>query len=114
MWSSTFLDGDGRPSFNALQNYGSAGGALLFYVFDAMVIAGKSVMAEPVSVRRELLQRRVLARLDEPIRASPTFDASLDNLIESVKAQGFEGIVAKRRDSRYEPGQRSGVWQKMR
>jgi ATP-dependent DNA ligase len=31
-----------------------------------------------------------------------------------VKAQGLEGIVAKRVDSRYEPGQRSGAWQKMR
>jgi bifunctional non-homologous end joining protein LigD len=31
-----------------------------------------------------------------------------------VKAQGLEGLVAKRRDSKYEPGQRSGAWQKMR
>ncbi len=32
----------------------------------------------------------------------------------AVKAHGFEGIVAKRLDSRYEPGQRSGAWRKMR
>lgn len=31
-----------------------------------------------------------------------------------MKAQGLEGLVAKARDSRYEPGQRSGAWQKMR
>ena len=36
------------------------------------------------------------------------------DLIQSVKAQGLEGLVAKRRDSRYEPGLRSGAWQKMR
>jgi ATP-dependent DNA ligase len=35
-------------------------------------------------------------------------------LIHSVKAQGLEGLVAKRRDSKYEPGRRSGAWQKMR
>ncbi len=35
-------------------------------------------------------------------------------LIESVKAQGLEGLVAKRLDSRYEAGLRSGAWQKMR
>ena len=35
-------------------------------------------------------------------------------LIESVKALGFEGLVAKRLDSRYEAGMRSGAWQKMR
>jgi bifunctional non-homologous end joining protein LigD len=36
------------------------------------------------------------------------------DLIESVKASGLEGLVAKRRDSIYEPGLRSGPWQKMR
>jgi bifunctional non-homologous end joining protein LigD len=56
----------------------------------------------------------VLAKLGEPIRESPVLEASLSDLISSVKAHGLEGLVAKRRDSRYEPGQRSGVWQKMR
>ena len=41
-------------------------------------------------------------------------EASLSDLIDSVRAQGLEGLIAKRRDSRYEPGQRSGAWQKMR
>src|SRR5205085_4749202 len=50
----------------------------------------------------------------EPIRESPELEASLRDLIHSVKAQGLEGLVAKRRDSRYEPGQRSGAWMKMR
>ena len=40
--------------------------------------------------------------------------ADLKTLIKSVKAQGFEGLVAKRRDSKYEPGLRSGAWMKMR
>jgi len=52
--------------------------------------------------------------LHDPIRESPTFDASLADLIRSVKAQGLEGLVAKRLDSRYEAGMRSGAWQKMR
>jgi ATP-dependent DNA ligase len=41
-------------------------------------------------------------------------EASLPDLIRSVKAQALEGLVAKQCDSRYEPGQRSGAWQKMR
>ena len=41
-------------------------------------------------------------------------EASLPELIQSVKAQGLEGLIAKRRNSRYEPGLRSGAWQKMR
>jgi bifunctional non-homologous end joining protein LigD len=41
-------------------------------------------------------------------------NASLRDLITAVRAQGLEGLVAKRLDSRYEPGKRSGTWQKMR
>ena len=41
-------------------------------------------------------------------------DVPLSVLVQSAKAQGFEGLVAKRIDSPYEPGLRSGAWQKMR
>jgi bifunctional non-homologous end joining protein LigD len=108
------LDADGKPSFNMLQNYGSAGAPLHFYVFDLLVLNGKDVMAEPLVKRRELLEKRVLPKLSEPVRYSPELKASLNDLIQSVKAQGLEGLVAKRRDSKYEPGLRSGAWQKMR
>jgi DNA ligase D-like protein (predicted ligase) len=108
------FDADGRPSFNALQNYGSAPGPVVFYVFDLMVLAGKSVMAEPLERRMALLEKRVLPKLSEPVRYAGALDATLPDLIASVKAQGLEGLVAKRRDSRYEPGMRSGAWQKMR
>jgi ATP-dependent DNA ligase len=114
MWSSTFLDQSGRPSFNALQNHGSGAVSLVYYAFDVMILAGNDVMNEPLTMRRELLRERVLAELNEPIRESPELEASLPDLIHSVKANGLEGLVAKRRDSRYEPGQRSGAWQKMR
>jgi ATP-dependent DNA ligase len=108
------LDEAGRPSFNALQNYGSSATSILYYVFDVMILAGQDVMAEPLMRRREFLQSRVLSRLHEPIRESPVLEASLADLIRSVKAQRLEGIVAKRVDSRYEPGLRSGAWEKMR
>jgi ATP-dependent DNA ligase len=35
-------------------------------------------------------------------------------MISAIRAQGLEGIVAKRRDSLYEPGRRNGAWVKMR
>jgi ATP-dependent DNA ligase len=114
MWSSTFLDAGGRPSFNALQNHGAATGQLFFYVFDIMVAAGENVMALPLEARRAILRCRVLSQLADPIRESPVLEASLPDLIRSVQAQGLEGLVAKRRDSRYEPGQRTGAWRKMR
>jgi bifunctional non-homologous end joining protein LigD len=108
------MDEEGRPSFSLLQNYGSSHVPLVFFAFDLLMLRGKNMMTEPLSERREVLREKVLARLVEPIRYSPDLDASLSDLIASVKAQGFEGLVAKRRDSLYEVGQRSGAWQKMR
>jgi DNA ligase D-like protein (predicted ligase) len=108
------LDEGGKPSFNALQNYGSSKADLIFYIFDVMVLAGKDVMFEPLARRRDLLEKRVLPKLAEPIRYSPALKASLADLVQSVKAQGFEGLVAKRLDSKYQPGLRTGAWQKMR
>jgi bifunctional non-homologous end joining protein LigD len=87
---------------------------VVYYVFDVLILAGRSVMPEPLSERRDLLRRQILPKLGGPIRESEQFSASLPNLIGAVKSQGLEGIVAKRLDSRYEPGQRSGAWRKMR
>jgi DNA ligase D-like protein (predicted ligase) len=108
------LDDDGRPSFNILQNYGSSNAPVLYFVFDVMVLAGRDVRREPLRARRELLEKKILPTLGEPVRYAAPLDASLPVLIESVKAQGLEGLVAKRLDSRYEAGLRSGAWQKMR
>jgi DNA ligase D-like protein (predicted ligase) len=108
------LDEDGRPSFNTLQNHGSAAIPLHFFIFDLLMLQGRDVMAERLAKRRELIEKHVLPKLADPIRYSPILEATLPDLIRSVKAQGLEGLVAKRRDSKYEPGLRSGAWQKMR
>jgi bifunctional non-homologous end joining protein LigD len=108
------LDESGRPSFSLLQNYGSTKAPLFYYVFDVLILAGQEVMDEPLSKRTELLENRILPHLSEPIRESRSLEANLPELIRAIKAQRLEGLVAKRRDSRYEPGQRSGAWQKMR
>ena len=107
------LDSDGRPSFNALQN-GSAGATIVYYVFDVLILGGRNVMGEPLAMRRELLSREVLPLLAEPVREAPRFAAALADLIAAVRAQGLEGLVAKRLDSVYEPGARSGAWRKIR
>ena len=107
------LDGDGRPSFNALQNF-DARTPVHHYIFDVMVLAGRDVTGQTLEVRRLLLEQKVAPTLTEPVRYTGALTASLRDLIHSVKAQGFEGLVAKHRASRYEPGQRSGAWQKMR
>jgi bifunctional non-homologous end joining protein LigD len=108
------FDEDGRPSFNALQNSTGSQTPIVYYVFDVMVLAGRDVRSEPLSTRRVLLEEKVLPALSEPVRYTGVLDASLRDLIPAVKTQGFEGLVAKRRNSRYEPGLRSGAWMKMR
>jgi bifunctional non-homologous end joining protein LigD len=108
------LDENGRPSFSALQNYGSSATPVIYYVFDVMVLSGRSLMAKTLEERCEQLEKSVLPTLAEPVRYAGELKATLRELVHSVKAQGLEGLVAKRRDSRYESGQRSGAWMKMR
>ena len=108
------LDEDGRPSFSVLQNHGSSTAPVVYFIFDVMILAGQDVRNQPLTARRELLERKVLPRLTDPVRYAQPLAATLPVLIESVKAQGFEGLVAKRLDSRYESGLRTGAWQKMR
>ena len=98
MPDETVIDGEvvalnesGRPSFNLLQNYGSAGAPLIYYVFDVLLVSGRNVMSEPLVRRKEILRHEVLAQLGEPIRESPVLDASLRDLMTAVRAQGLEG-----------------------
>lgn len=121
MPDETVIDGEivaigpnGRPSFSALQNATSPATPVLYYVFDVMILAGRDVRSEPLDARIDLLQRKVLPALAEPVRFVGELDAGLRDLVHSVKEHGFEGLVAKRRDSRYQPGLRSGAWMKMR
>jgi bifunctional non-homologous end joining protein LigD len=108
------FDENGRPSFTAMQNAGAAGTEIVYYVFDVMVLRGRDVMSEPLEMRRQLLERHVAPRLADPARYTGVLNAPLRDLVASVKAHGLEGLVAKRRDSRYEPGLRTGAWRKMR
>jgi bifunctional non-homologous end joining protein LigD len=87
------LDAEGRPSFNTLQNYGSAGAPLHFFIFDLLILNGKDVTGEPLVKRRELVEEHILPDLADPIRYSPVLHGSLKDLVRSVKAQGLEGLV---------------------
>jgi bifunctional non-homologous end joining protein LigD len=107
------VNGDGLPSFNTLQNFGDGSAAILFYVFDVLVLAGTDLRSKALATRREML-RELIASLPDTIRFSETFDASGAELMGAVRSKGLEGVVAKRRDSSYKPGDRSGAWVKVR
>jgi bifunctional non-homologous end joining protein LigD len=114
---------DGRPSFERLQrriNVSSAGAVrrlsastpVVYAIFDLLYLDGHSLMALPYQERR--------ARLDALELGGPAWRAPANHpgrgraLLDATKAQGLEGIVAKRLDSRYEPGRRTGAWIKIK
>jgi bifunctional non-homologous end joining protein LigD len=108
------LDETGRPSFNVRQNYNHAATPLQFYAFDLLHLAGKNLRDRPLDDRRELLRARVMPRMQREVLFSETLEATAAEIVAAVRKQGLEGVIAKRRDSLYEPGRRSGVWVKMR
>jgi DNA ligase D-like protein (predicted ligase) len=108
------LDESGRVSFNLLQHHRSKAQALLFYVFDVLVYRGRKLLNEPLSARRETLSEIFKAKTAAPIGLAETLNANADELIRVAKEFGFEGIVAKRKDSLYESGKRTGAWVKYR
>ncbi|HKY26917.1 MAG TPA: non-homologous end-joining DNA ligase [Pyrinomonadaceae bacterium] len=106
------IDKNGQPSFNALQNYRSQTQPLYFYVFDVLAYRGKDVRKLALRDRRKLLEADVLRSMREPVRLSAVFSARAKDLIAAAKKEGLEGVVAKRVESTYESGERSGAWVK--
>ncbi len=107
------IDESGRPSFSRLQNFSANADAITFYAFDMPMWKGEDLRRQPLDKRRELLRSKAMPKLPA-IHFSDDFAADAEKMISAVREQGLEGIVAKRRDSFYEPGRRNGAWLKMR
>ena len=103
------FDAQGRPSFQLLQNNLSRALPVYFYAFDLLNRNGELLVDMPIERRRELLGS-MLAAPEDPLRLSPLLRAPSSQIIEAVRKLGLEGIVGKRVDSTYEPGERSGAW----
>jgi ATP-dependent DNA ligase len=101
------------PSFNLLQNFGGTEHTILFYAFDLPILAGTDLRPRPLEQRRAL-PRELIPTLADPVRHSETFDVPAAQLLATIRQQGLEGIVAKRRTSTYRSGDRSGDWVKQR
>ena len=105
------MDEKGRSDFNLLQNFRSAQLKIHYYAFDVLVYKGKRLTERPLAERREILAK-ILPR-NAHVSLS-VVDKSADQLLKFVKAHGLEGVIAKRTDSVYEPGKRTGLWSKYR
>jgi bifunctional non-homologous end joining protein LigD len=108
------LNEKGKPDFGRLQNWRSeANGELVYYVFDIMWWNGYDLTKLPLTDRRKILEQ-VLPSENNVIRLSETFDATATELLKVVSKAGMEGIMAKREDSIYSPGDRGHDWLKMK
>ena len=108
------LDEQGRSSFQLLQLFKSSGGVpLVYYVFDLLSLEGKDLCKEPLSARRKLLAS-VLKKAPENVRLSDELRGSKDDLLRVAREFGLEGLVAKKPNSVYESGRRSGSWVKFK
>ncbi|MGH3565688.1 MAG: non-homologous end-joining DNA ligase [Pseudonocardia sp.] len=114
------VDAAGRPDFGLLQHrmhVRSPDAELVaripvsYLIFDVLHLDGTALLGEPYDRRRELLDGLGLA--GPRIRVPPAVtDMGGVRMLEVARAHGLEGVVAKRRTARYEPGRRSSAWVK--
>ncbi len=111
----------GRPSFGALQAWLAGrrhpqARALAYVAFDLTWLDGRDLRHETLEERRELL-RTLVEGSSPPLSFSqamaPTTREELAALLAAVRSAGLEGLVAKRRGSKYLPGT-SGTWRKLK
>ncbi|HSH60106.1 MAG TPA: non-homologous end-joining DNA ligase [Acidimicrobiales bacterium] len=117
------FDDDGRPSFGRLQHRMHVTDPrdvrrrmdpypVAFMAFDLLWLDQSSTMSLPYTERRSLLEE---LGLDHSCWSTPRNHLGDGaGLLAATRAQGMEGIVAKRLDSTYEPGRRSRAWIKVK
>ncbi len=116
------LDKEGKPQFKKVISRLMATGetaikklsvssSVYCYVFDCLYLDGRSLINEPLLKRREWLSDAI--RPDTPYRMSEDVEDGVA-LFEAAKLHSLEGILAKRKDSKYLPGKRSDLWVKVK
>jgi len=94
--------------------WASGTGPVSPYVFDVLELDGRRLLAESYDVRRDVLLDLGLG-VSPAVEVPPPFaDVAGAQLLDVAREHRIEGVVAKRRGSRYEPGRRSAAWVKTR
>jgi bifunctional non-homologous end joining protein LigD len=117
------FDENGRPSFGRLQRRMhvtapssvrrlAASMPVVYAIFDLIYLDGHSLMELPYTERRQQLEALGLGGRAWRVPAAHPGEGAA--LLAATEQQGLEGIVAKRLDSRYEPGRRGGAWLKIK
>lgn len=85
---------------------------LFYVVFDLLYLDGYSLLSVPLETRKELL--RALLIPHDLVRYTDHVEAAGEKYYDVTGEQGLEGIVAKERNSLYEPGKRTHTWYKVK
>jgi bifunctional non-homologous end joining protein LigD len=112
---------DGMPSFSALAERMhvrdsqraralAARSPATYLAFDVLSLDRTDLTGRPWTERRAVLEQLAASATDW--QPSPVYD-DRDALLAATRQQGLEGVVAKRRSSRYHPGMRTGDWVKL-
>jgi DNA ligase D-like protein (predicted ligase) len=116
-----YLDGelcgvgsDGVTSFSMIQTASDSGNAaaLVFFLFDLLYLDGEDVSARPLIERKARLAA-LLANVSAPLHYSDHQRGQGRAFHEKACAMSLEGIVSKRADAAYAPGNR-GLWVKVK
>jgi bifunctional non-homologous end joining protein LigD len=114
---------DGRPSFQRLQKRMhltsehavrrlAAREPVVYVIFDLLYLDGRSLLEEPYAERRAALEELGLRGRTWQTPAHHVGDGAA--MLEASRAQGLEGIIAKRLEAPYAPGRRTPAWVKVK
>ncbi|MYM67817.1 DNA ligase D [Pseudoduganella sp. FT55W] len=108
-------DEQGRPDFGLLQNAFDEDhpGDIVYFLFDLPFHDGHDLRDLPLEQRRAALEATLAKRKSDIVRYSTALNAEPQEMIAAACQMGLEGIIGKRRDSRY-TARRSGTWIKLK
>ena len=107
------MDENDRHSFELLQQSKTSKASLRYYVFDLLKCGTEELVQLPFSQRGARLEAE-LGSLPDGIALFPLLSGDSKLVTEHVRQFEFEGVIAKRIDSIYAPGQTPGTWQKQK
>ena len=107
------LNEEGKSDFQKLQHYeDNTQYPICYYVFDLLSLNGNSTYELPLIERKELLKK--LLPKNAVIKYSDHIIAKGKDFFEAAKKNDLEGIMAKKAESLYHPGARTGNWLKIK
>lgn len=98
------LDADGVPKFGEMQNR-SRTSRIEFWAFDVLRLDGRSLLKAKYRDRR-----RILEALASDLIVPELLSGDGPSVLASARRKGWEGVVAKKWNSTYQPGRRSSSW----